>query len=395
MIVCLALVVGIFAFLQALVFPKYTFGNLPEGKLVSEYYDEKNSHDILFIGDCEVYENYSPIVLWENFGITSYIRGSAQQLIWQSYYLLCEMLEKETPSAVVYNIQAMQYNVPQDEAYNRLTLDGMKLSKYKSAAIDASVMRDENGKSDEDILSYYLPLLRYHARWSELTKNDLKYVFSSTPKISHNGFIMRSDTVPAGMQATVREKTKSELTFGDNSWYYLNKIADVCKEKNIPLILVKAPALRPYWYPEWDAQIVEFAKSRGLTYINFIDYFGLDTSGNTVSYAPAGYTATYIVNGEEKTVHDMISDDYMLDFETDTYDGGQHMNLSGAEKLTNVFGAIIKELVSFPDHTGNTVLSADWQEKCDFYHTMADDQLKELAEKGWLESYGARDPNAK
>lgn len=387
-----AVIVGVFALLQAVVMPKYTYKNLPEGRMVSEWYEEENDHDIIFIGDCEVYENYSPVVLWEKFGVTSYIRGSAQQLIWQSYYLLEEMLEKETPSAVVYNIQAMQYNEPQAEAYNRLTIDGMKLSKHKVGAIKSSMMM-KDGECDEEEISYYLPFLRYHARWSELTGDDFKYAFSSTPKVSHNGFLMRADTIPAGKQATVKEKTKSELQFGETAWEYLNKIADLCEDRGVKLILVKAPALRPYWYPQWDEQIKQFAHERCLTYINFIDYFGLDTSGNEVVYSPAGYTAEYIIEGADASATDMISPSDMLDFSTDTYDGGQHMNLSGAEKLTDVFGKLVTSFVYFPDHADDEALNADWQAKCDRYHAMAADQARELEEKGWLESYGARKPD--
>ena len=75
--------------LQMLLVPKYMLHS-QEGALIGEYYDNAGSNDVIFIGDCEVYENFSPITLWEKYGITSYIRGSAQQTIWQSYYLLEE-----------------------------------------------------------------------------------------------------------------------------------------------------------------------------------------------------------------------------------------------------------------------------------------------------------------
>ena len=69
----------LFLALQRLVEPKYA-EDILEGNFTSEYYDETTSHDVLFIGDCEVYENFDPIYLWKHFGITSYIRGNAQQL---------------------------------------------------------------------------------------------------------------------------------------------------------------------------------------------------------------------------------------------------------------------------------------------------------------------------
>ena len=128
-------------FLQKLLVPKYVTA-IVEGSLIEEYYHEETDHDVVFIGDCEVYENISPITLWEKYGITSFIRGGAQQLIWQSYYLLEETLKYEKPKVVVFNVLAMKYD-ELEGSYNRLNLDGMKLME-KIKAVKASMMDDEN-----------------------------------------------------------------------------------------------------------------------------------------------------------------------------------------------------------------------------------------------------------
>ena len=91
-----AVVVLLFAVLQRLVQPKYA-DDILEGNFTAEYYQETTKHDVLMIGDCEVYENFDPIYLWKNYGITSYIRGNAQQLTWQSYYMLEDTLKYEKP----------------------------------------------------------------------------------------------------------------------------------------------------------------------------------------------------------------------------------------------------------------------------------------------------------
>ena len=96
------IVVSLFL-LQKLLMPKYV-SDVVEGGLIAEYYEEEKDHDVVFIGDCEVYENFSPKVLWEDYGINSYIRGSAQQLIWQSYYLLEDTLRYEKPDVVIFNV---------------------------------------------------------------------------------------------------------------------------------------------------------------------------------------------------------------------------------------------------------------------------------------------------
>ncbi|MBO5657290.1 MAG: SGNH/GDSL hydrolase family protein, partial [Agathobacter sp.] len=63
--------------LQELLMPKY-MTDIIEGAMIEEYYDSQKNHDVIFLGDCEVYENFSPCRLWEQYGISSYVRGSAQ-----------------------------------------------------------------------------------------------------------------------------------------------------------------------------------------------------------------------------------------------------------------------------------------------------------------------------
>lgn len=330
--------------LQKLLMPKYV-SDIVEGSLIEEYYDEKvKAHDVIFIGDCEVYENFSPITLWENYGITSYIRGSAQQLIWQSYYLLEETLKYEKPKVVVFNVLSMKYNEPQKEAYNRLTLDGMKWSTSKWKAIQASMMEDEH------FIEYVFPLLRYHSRWKELTKEDFIYLFDKE-KMFHNGYYMRADVKP--VEYVPKGKRLPNYQFGENAYYYLDKMVELTKENGIELVLIKAPTLYPYWYDEWDAQMEEYAAKHGLTYINFLDH--VEEAG--------------------------------IDYSTDTYDAGLHLNVSGAEKLANYFGKILVEKFDLEDHRNDETLQAIWKEKVDFYYAMKEDQYREIAEYGYLKRY--------
>lgn len=320
--------------LQRVLMPKYAVG-VVEGALIAEYYDDAKDHDVIFIGDCEVYENFTPALLWQEYGINSYIRGSAQQLIWQSYYLLEDTLRYEKPKAVVFNVLSMKYNEPQKEAYNRMTLEGMRWSVSKVRDIQASMMPEEH------FIEYVFPILRYHARWSELNGDDLKYAFH-TPKISHNGYYMRVDVKPA--ENVPEGKVLADYSFGENAWSYLEKMTELCRENDIQLILIKAPSLYPYWYPEWEEQIEDYAASNDLTYINFL----------------------------ERT--DAIG----LDYSTDTYDAGLHLNLSGAEKVTRDLGQYLSEECGIPDRRGEADLEEQWVKKLEFYQADQENQRKKI-----------------
>ena len=59
------LLIGALYIVQRLLVPKYQTG-IVEGSMVEEYYKDRSDHEVLFVGDCEVYENFSTIELWNN-----------------------------------------------------------------------------------------------------------------------------------------------------------------------------------------------------------------------------------------------------------------------------------------------------------------------------------------
>ncbi|MBE6634498.1 MAG: SGNH/GDSL hydrolase family protein [Ruminococcaceae bacterium] len=323
---CILLVGGILLWLaQLLVVPKYMTSNR-EGALVGEYYSHAGANDVLFLGDCEVYESFTPPTLWEEYGITSYVRGTPQQLIWQSYYLLEDTLRYETPKAVVFNVYAMRYGEPQNEAYNRITLDGMELSPVKLRAVLASMTEEES------LTSYLFPLLRFHSRWKELGAEDFRYLLERD-HVSHNGYLMQTGVSP--MEAQIAGTPLMDYAIPEICWDYLNRMRDLCREKGIELILVKAPTnfWKYYWYDEWEEQIVSYAEEHQLSYYNFIP----------------------------------LAEEIGLDWSVDTYDGGAHLNVTGAEKLTSYFGAILREDHGIADRRGEEALLLAWNEKTERY----------------------------
>ncbi len=378
-----AVVVVLFFGLQRLVEPKYT--DILEGNFTAEYYEETTDHDVIMVGDCEVYENFDPMYLWKNYGITSYIRGNAQQLTWQSYYMLEDTLRKEKPKVVIYNIQALTHGEPQREEYNRMTLDGMEWSKTKVDAIQASMCEGEK------MLDYVFPLLRYHQRILELNKDDFTY-YRKPRKVTHNGYYMRIDVLPVsesdvadstwllgeeeepepeeiiddpwgdiegadeelGEDAQIPQLAKDEgEPFGAYPLTYLDKIRELCAENDIQLILIKAPSLAPQWYESDNEQVVAYAKKHNLPYINFYEL--LEETG--------------------------------IDYETDTYDGGLHMNLNGAQKLSEYIGNVLTEQYGVEDHRKDPTLSAVYAEKLKFYEEMKKKQQEELDKYGEIRNY--------
>jgi hypothetical protein len=325
------IVVGVLFLLQRILMPKYVSG-IVEGAFVAEYYKEENKDfDVIFVGDCEVYENFSTAVLWEEYGINSYIRGSAEQYIWQSYYLLQDCFRYHKPKVAVFNIQSLQFNESQSEAYNRMSIEGMKWSLSKVGNIMASMTEEEH------FLDYVFPILRYHSRWSELTGDDFRYMFDS-PNVSFNGYFMRVDTRPVDYIPDPVQLP--DYNFGEKAWEYLDKIRKLCKKNNVQLIFVKAPSLYPTWYDEYDEQVKKYAQMYGIPYYNFLE----------------------------------LTEKIGLDYSADTYDAGLHLNINGAEKMSHYFGQILSEEYGVEDRRGDPDLDAAWNKETAAYETEIDRQ---------------------
>ncbi len=304
----------LFVLLNMLLQPKYA-ETLVEGSMISQYYEEPKDHEVIFIGDCEVYANFSPMVMYEEQGIKAYVRGSSQQLIWQSYQILKETLKYEKPKVVVFNVNSMRYDKSSEkvsEAYNRLTIDKMKWSREKVDIILDSMTEDET------FLSYVFPILRYHSRYDKLTSEDFKYLFKRKNN-TYNGFLINKNI--KGVTALPTKRRLAETKFSDECYSYLDKITKLCKDNDIKLVLIKAPSLYPYWYDEYDEQIRNYAQQNG------IDYYNLKNNVEEIG----------------------------IDYSQDTYDGGLHLNLTGATKLSKFFANLLKQNYDLTDFRGDSV----------------------------------------
>lgn len=322
--VFIVLTVALLTLAQALLVPHDKAAN-PEAFLAEDYFDADVSLDeVLFLGDCEVYESFSPVTMWQEYGISSRVCGTPQQLMWHSYAILEEAFERSSPRVVVLGVYGLLYNEPQIEAYNRMVFDHMPTASAKWQVMSDALTEGESR------LSYLFPLLRYHDRWSQLTWRDVTALFEDQGPVSIRGYLMQTDIVPGEMPGLDGALPPSDDAFGELALDYFDRIVSLCRDNGAELVLVKAPtgSWRYPWHDEYEAQVLALAAKYQLTYYNFLNDF------------------------------DRIG----LDFSTDTYDAGLHLNVYGAEKMSRFFGEILSQNFDLTDGREDVHIAAAWAE---------------------------------
>ncbi|MCL2407768.1 MAG: SGNH/GDSL hydrolase family protein [Defluviitaleaceae bacterium] len=337
-IILCVVAVALFLAANRLLMPKHMSHTPLEGRLTAEFYFSNKRHSVIFLGDCEVFSTFSPPHLWREFGVPSHVRGGPQQLVWHSYYILRDTLLYNVPDVVVFSVLAMQHGEPQSEAYNRLNLAGIRSWRIRRAAVRSSMMEDEN------VISYFIPILRYKDRWRDLGREDFEFFFRYD-RVSHNGFMMRADIQPLGFVDP--PVMRLDYSFSDMAFEYLERIRRLCEEYGIELVLIKAPTVFPQWLAGWEAQIVEYAEKNNLLYVNLL----------------------------------ALADEIGLDFALDTWNAGFHLNVYGAEKTTYFLGRILIETFSLADRRGGD-LDSYWDEILYHYDRMKAVQEAEFAKYG-------------
>ncbi|MDD6878714.1 MAG: hypothetical protein PUD59_00580, partial [bacterium] len=156
--------------------PKWiTEGSSNEKNVVDSFTTlSKNSLDIMFVGNSDMYDAVSPMELWNDYGISSYNYSFPHNRIWLSYYNIKSVFERQNPKYIFLLVDDI-FNSKQTYSANVIkTIASMPFSKTK---IEAFLNKDIH-KRIEIRTSCFFPIIRFHSRYNELTDTDFKYAFS-------------------------------------------------------------------------------------------------------------------------------------------------------------------------------------------------------------------------
>ena len=178
-------------------------------------------------------------------------------------------------------------------------------------------------------LAYHFPVIKYHNAWKALFDGP------GGPKKSYKGFEIRDKVVSYEGDEEYMKETKDKAQIPEVVRIYMEKIKRLCEKNGADLLLVSAPSPKNYNYKKHNS-LEEYARENNLPYVDL----------------------------------NMKFRDIGIDWKLDSYDRGDHLNISGARKVTAYIGEYLADNYDLPDRRNDD----GWRE----WDDLAREYLEEL-----------------
>ncbi len=269
------------------------------------YYDLNNdSVDYLTLGMSHVYYGINPVYIYTHSGYVGYNLGDEAQNIQFSCFWLEEALKSQSPKVVFYDVGSLFYlESSMAEGWKLKEYAAMPFSKNKITA----VLEGTNNKSTQ--IGALLPILYFHGEWKNLMKEDFK-----RSSLYNMGAAIRYDTFgaenpipvnPYRIEHNGEENYTTDNIISSTNQEYFERILSLCRSNNILLVPIKIPT------NNWDDG--RAAQARDFLY----DY--------------------------ELTLFDLNQEEDLVNWGTDTFDKGYHLNYWGACKVSERLCAYLED----------------------------------------------------
>lgn len=268
--------------------------------------EPEKSIDVIVLGDSLSYSAISPMVLWKDHGITSYICGQSGQKIQETCHMLETALKTQKPKLVILETNVM--------FRGSFGLVGLK-------------------ESIEEWGNHYFPIFRCHDIWKSF------FIDKQYPEENYKGFAFRS-TVQPYENGEYMQETEQREGMTDTVITYMEKIENLCREKKVKLLLLGTPSPINYNYRRHNS-VRTYAAEHSLDYLDL----------------------------------NLKLDEVGIDWKIDSLDKGDHLNLSGAHKVTKYLGKYLKSAYELPDHRGEAFYAA-WDKDVAEYSQKAEETLR-------------------
>ena len=331
------------------------------------YAQKKNTVDVVMIGSSPVYPYYAAPKIFGETGITAYPLSSNVQRPSAAIPLIKESLKTQKPKLYVFEMRMYTYEdgrMFENMAFARGVTDNMKYSLNRIMTINrmipsAAEMKermklpeniDQPEDSYEERYTYYFDIFKYHSNWKTMILKDQYSSIFYSRKNPMEGFVIRDEIDPLSEEEVetnmlYAQRTKANKIPNEQE-ERLTELFDFLKKNDLQALFI----VSPYQMEEGQMEMYNYLKEK------------IENNGYT------------FVNMNEKY------DEIGIDFKTDFYDGGGHVNFLGARKCTEYLEKLLKEY-NLEDHR-NDDKYASYQQAYEYYLTKEDETLALMCGQG-------------
>lgn len=297
--------------------------------------EPKNSLDVVFVGNSDLYRGISPMEIWQANGITSYVCGAPMQTPEKAYSILKEMFLMQKPKVVALEVDELfttSNPTPKKPNANK---------KKKLSPLQKTLRYFETfDKNIGTKLSYNFPIVKYHNRWDKLELKDFTSIKDSWYFVGR-GYLLNNEISPYDGGADYMAEDDGFEDMSEGAGGTLEKILALCEKNGAELMLVAVPSANTWNFRKHNT-VEKYAKD------NSIEFLDLNT----------------------------ILEQIDFDWKTDTRDRGNHLNLFGGTKVTKKIAEFIEQNYSVEKRNDQSLLNR-WKHDFQIYTETKEKLLNE------------------
>ena len=194
-----------------------------------------------------------------------------------------------------------------------------KNQKPKIVFLETLAIYDDFSSMDAAFykLEDIFPVFRYHNRWKSLKAEDFSLQTNYTFTDGCKGYSFNDAVVPASTEGYM-SPCDDVMPISKKCIKYVERIKKLCEENGAKLVLVSTPSTAN-WNSAKHNGIVNLAQNMGLQYMDM----------------------------------NLMQNEITIDFNTDSRDGGDHLNNNGALKVSAFMGKYLSDMGIFEDKRQN------------------------------------------
>lgn len=198
------------------------------------YAEPEGSLDAVYIGSSNCYAFWNPLLAWESHGIAVYPYASNDQPFAVTAHLITEVRKTQPNALILVNLNSLRDTVINVNNMHYL-LDNMPFS-WNKLALTRHLCQEE-GLSLGESMEFYLPIIRYHERWSELKQKDFDFTFNGLKGASnYSTHMQNSQDVTELYKFGTAPKTPEPAVV-----QMVDELLDYCDENQVNILFVTVP----------------------------------------------------------------------------------------------------------------------------------------------------------